>query len=441
MKLLNTRTLQIHEVTLKPPPYATLSYFWGGTFNEWTIPDSVQLQRACTETRRLGLEWLWLQGLCIDRSSAFETSECINSLFGIFKGSVVCLVYLGDASVEAGETTPLIAGSILRQSLWLQRIWSLTELIASKDVFFFDSKWRQFGTKLSLLHEISDATRIDRHVLEDSDCLTEISVARRMSWASSCSCDREEDLAYALIGLFGVRMTIQYGEGYRAFLRLQEEIMSTTDDASLLCWQAGTHAAHGYRGLLAHSPAEFGHFALIPPIAPLHVHGDLKLTSDGVIIENVSLSRDIGFNIVLPLYSDDGKARYGMCLTLWKGRYVKPYLGFTRLDVDTSQTVRQICIMRDVDSRMSGKVATELLETKLRRSTASREDGAAQGRLYRNTPIYNLRSQTTAISVSMGYKPLNGESHYCLLSWSHVFTHHNSTPVPAQLSGCACCRN
>ncbi|KAH8763056.1 hypothetical protein F5883DRAFT_618331 [Diaporthe sp. PMI_573] len=379
-------TDMIHEVTLKPPPYATLSYFWGGTFNEWTIPDSVQLQRACTETRRLGLEWLWLQGLCIDRSSAFETSECINSLFGIFKGSVVCLVYLGDASVEAGETTPLIAGSILRQSLWLQRIWSLTELIASKDVFFFDSKWRQFG-------------------------------------------------------LFGVRMTIQYGEGYRAFLRLQEEIMSTTDDASLLCWQAGTHAAHGYRGLLAHSPAEFGHFALIPPIAPLHVHGDLKLTSDGVIIENVSLSRGIGFDIVLPLYSDDGNARYGMCLTLWKGRYVKPYLGFTRLDVDTSQTVKQICIMRDVDSRMSGKVATELLETKLRRSTASREDGAAQGRLYRNTPIYNLRSQTTAISVSMGYKPRNGESHYCLLSWSHVFTHHDSTPVPAQLSGSACCRN
>ncbi|KAL1855904.1 hypothetical protein Daus18300_010883 [Diaporthe australafricana] len=109
-----------------------------------------------------------------------------------------------------------------------------------------------------------------------------------MSWASACSYDREEDLAYALIGLFNISMMILYGEGHLAFLRLQDEISRSMDDASVFCWQAGPHAASKYRGLFAHSPAEFSHFTSIPPIAPLHIHGDTQLTSAGVVIKDVS---------------------------------------------------------------------------------------------------------------------------------------------------------
>ncbi|KXX82119.1 Vegetative incompatibility protein HET-E-1 [Madurella mycetomatis] len=46
---------------------------------------------------------------------------------------------------------------------------------------------------------------------------------------------REEDLTYCLLGIFDVSMPMIYGEGgYKAFSRLQEEIMKTTRDHSIV---------------------------------------------------------------------------------------------------------------------------------------------------------------------------------------------------------------
>ena len=405
MKLLNTRTLQLHQAPPQPPPYATLSY----SPAESTAPTPAQRQSACTEARRLGLEWLWLQSLCIDRSSSAAISESINSLFSVFQESAVCLVYLGNVSIEPGQTTSEVAGKLLQKSRWLRRIWTLTELIASKEVVFFDRDWRQFGTKMSLLHELSDATGIDRPVLENAESLSDFSVARRMSWASICSYDRQEDLAYALIGLFGVSMTILYGEGPLAFLRLQDEISRTTDDASLFCWQAEPYAELEYRGLLAHSPAEFSHFASIPPIAPLHIHGDVQLTNAGMVMKDVSVSHSFGSDIVLPLYSEDGTARYGMCLKFWKDRYVKPYLGFTRLEALVSQTVRRICIIRDVDPRTSAKIAMDSPQIKLDQPPA--RDGAIHGRRQFRAPVQDLGSHAASFAFASSSKPATGRPH------------------------------
>jgi hypothetical protein len=43
----------------------------------------------------------------------------------------------------------------------------------------------------------------------------------RMSWAADRETTRIEDLAYYLLGIFGVNMPLLYGEGKKAFLRLQ----------------------------------------------------------------------------------------------------------------------------------------------------------------------------------------------------------------------------
>lgn len=439
MNLLNTRTLQVQQALPQTPPYAALSGFGDGTFTGSMIPTPAQKQSACTAAHRLGLEWVWLQSLCVDYSSSAEISECVNSLFGVFRDSAVCLVYLEDVLFEAREPVASeIAGKLLRTSRWLQRIWTLPELIASKEVLFFDRNWRQIGTKQLLLHEISAATRIDRLVLEDSEYLSDFSVARKMSWASACSYDRVEDLAYALIGLFGISMMVMYGEGPRAFLRLQEEILNITDDASLFCWQAGPDEAHEYRGLFAHSPAEFSHFASIPPIAPLRIHGDLQLTSEGVVIKDVSVRHGFGSDIVLPLYSRDGRARYGMCLAFWKGQYVKPYLGFTGLDGVSSQTVGRICIIRDVDIRMSQKIATEPLQAGSRRPSASKWCNEIHGRRQRDARGYHFRSHITALSLCMDYKLPSGEPHY--FTWNHVLTQQFGLLSQDRLAGSACCQ-
>lgn len=48
-----------------------------------------------------------------------------------------------------------------------------------------------------------------------------------------------------------------YGEGDRAFLRLQEEIIKTSDDMSIFAWVSPKATFSAYRGLLAQSPSDF----------------------------------------------------------------------------------------------------------------------------------------------------------------------------------------
>ncbi len=41
-----------------------------------------------------------------------------------------------------------------------------------------------------------------------------------MSWAAPLQTKREEDLPYCLLGIFAISMSLLYGEGTRAFIRL-----------------------------------------------------------------------------------------------------------------------------------------------------------------------------------------------------------------------------
>ncbi len=75
-----------------------------------------------------------------------------------------------------------------------------------------------------------------------------------MSWAAFRQTTRIEDRAYSLMGLFGVHMSLLYGEKEKAFIRLQQRIMKTTADQSLFAWKDSLLATEEYSGLLAKSP-------------------------------------------------------------------------------------------------------------------------------------------------------------------------------------------
>jgi hypothetical protein len=75
-----------------------------------------------------------------------------------------------------------------------------------------------------------------------------------MSWAARRTTTREEDSAYCLLGIFDVNMPLLYGEGSKAFLCLQEEIMRTSTDLSILLWQGDASATNG---MLAATPLCF----------------------------------------------------------------------------------------------------------------------------------------------------------------------------------------
>lgn len=119
--------------------------------------------------------------------------------------------------------------------------------------------WAEIGCKDTLTRFLKRITRIPEDVLRQEKALDRFSVAERMSWAAGRQTTREEDITYCLMGLFDVNMPLLYGEGSKAFIRLQEEIVRETRDDSLFAWCSteASAARAPYRGLFASSPEEF----------------------------------------------------------------------------------------------------------------------------------------------------------------------------------------
>ncbi|USP78162.1 hypothetical protein yc1106_05436 [Curvularia clavata] len=216
---------------------------------------------AAEQARGQGCDYLWVDTCCIDKTSSAELQEAINSMYRWYRDAEVCIVYLSDIAVDHGDfrTASEIAGYAFTHSRWTQRGWTLQELIAPAVCRFYFQDWTLMGEKVEFLNELSEATGIPVHVLEETRSLNEVSVAERMSWAAHRQSTRIEDVAYCLLGIFDIHMPLLYGEGEKAFIRLQEEILKTTDDYSLFAWRADGSHQSTYRGLLARSPTEFQH--------------------------------------------------------------------------------------------------------------------------------------------------------------------------------------
>ncbi|KPM34429.1 hypothetical protein AK830_g12140 [Neonectria ditissima] len=103
----------------------------------------------------------------------------------------------------------------------------------------------------------TDVREVVRYVGKYGPRFWQLRIARRMSWAANRQTTLIEDQAYLLLGLFDVNMPLLYGEGERAFQRLQEEIIKVDEDASILAWSS-TEAEAGFApNGLAMSPAQF----------------------------------------------------------------------------------------------------------------------------------------------------------------------------------------
>ena len=268
MRLINATTMQLEYFMADPPPYAILSHTWEDdevTFQDFTDPNRAvtstkkgfaKIQLACQLAKQASIAYAWVDTCCIDKTSSAELTEAINSMFAWYAESAVCYVFLSDIgaadAIDPLEPTPEFAAS-----RWFTRGWTLQELIAPKVVEFYDQEWTLRGTKGGLAKVLETITRIDGQVLRDSSVLADIPVARRMSWAATRVTTRVEDTAYCLLGIFDISMPMLYGEGKKAFIRLQEEIAKETNDLTLFAWQARDAGVQKYRGVLATSPAEF----------------------------------------------------------------------------------------------------------------------------------------------------------------------------------------
>jgi hypothetical protein len=62
-------------------------------------------------------------------------------------------------------------------------------------------------------------------------------VREKLHWASTRVTTRQEDIAYSLFGIFGVRLPVDYGEKQdKALGRLLQEIVARSGDITGLDW-------------------------------------------------------------------------------------------------------------------------------------------------------------------------------------------------------------
>ncbi|KAI4184827.1 MAG: hypothetical protein L6R41_004493 [Letrouitia leprolyta] len=287
MRLLNTASVTLHEFHgHRMPPYVILSHTWEQeevSFEDIQSQDCTHLAgyekiiRCCELAASQGWEYVWIDTCCIDKRSSAELSEAINSIFRWYREAQVCYTYLSDVvSVSRDD---------FFFSRWFTRGWTLQELLAPGVVIFVNAFWEVLDTKRSLRRELSSITGISQEHLSSP---MSASIATKMSWASYRETTRLEDIAYCLLGLFDVNMPLLYGEGDKAFMRLQHEIVKVSDDESIFAW---CDSGLAQSGLLARSPAAFAMSGSIVPVklSNFDRKGLYTVTNRGVAFEQMAL--------------------------------------------------------------------------------------------------------------------------------------------------------
>jgi hypothetical protein len=185
MRLLNTRTLDFLE-SYEIPTYAILSHRWDEeevTYNDVkhnrqsVLKGWSKITSFCALALFDGYEYAWVDACCINKDSSAELGESINSMYRWYKDAGACYAYFSDVTFEAmnpqGEFT-------FRNSAWFTRGWTLQELIAPLNVYFYNCKWQLIGSKLGLCGLVADITGISVDVLRHSLLPYECTIAHRM---------------------------------------------------------------------------------------------------------------------------------------------------------------------------------------------------------------------------------------------------------------------
>ena len=303
----HTESYQIEDFSdLNGIEYATLSHTWEDE-GEVLFQDMADLgcamiktgwekvKRTCELARKHDppIKYAWVDTCCIDKTSSTELSEAINSMFNWYRGSKVCFVYLKGFSQDL-TSLPINDPDFetaLGQCRWFTRGWTLQELIAPDRTEFYNDTWALIGNKSQLMSRLSGITGINEIVLRDAKNLSTIPVGRRMSWAAKRETKRKEDIAYCLLGIFNVNIPLLYGEGSKAFIRLQEEIARLNNDLTLFAWRQQPEKPLRFRGIFAEGPEEFvGCVDLHTPRRSFGRDTEFSLTNRGLRFESNMLS-------------------------------------------------------------------------------------------------------------------------------------------------------
>ncbi|KAK3670450.1 hypothetical protein LTR78_009691 [Recurvomyces mirabilis] len=233
MRLLNVHTVKFEVFHSERPRYVTASHRWrageeamlGHILNQEKTDTSgyKKIEGFARYVREhvKGVDWLWVDTCCVNQDSNVEVTEAVNSMFQWYADAELCLAYLADVQ-DPGNLDEFV------KSVWFDRGWTLQELLAPRTVLFVSSDWRVIGHKGDgasseehitqelgpcLISRIASRTRISEDVLKDYSQSKALTTEEKLAWATNRQTTRLEDMYYSLLGIFDVRMRLDYGEG------------------------------------------------------------------------------------------------------------------------------------------------------------------------------------------------------------------------------------
>jgi len=268
-----------------------------------------KLKHFCRLAADRGIDFTWADTCCIDKTSSVELDESIRSMFRWYRNSALCIIYLAQTHTLDDALTQ----DADNHDEWFSRGWTLQELLAPDCLKLFGADWNELMTsevndkKSSLVQFISNVTGISAEDLADFKP-GPFSIDKRMCWAAKRRTKRVEDVAYSLMGIFGVSFSVAYGEGASsAFCRLIEAIILAGADGTVLNW-AGPSAQHHVSRYIPVSPASYlGYLPIQPQRIP-----DLALTRNGMQLPLV----------LLPVKFDNDVPTYTIKFTELNGRMI-----------------------------------------------------------------------------------------------------------------------
>ncbi|PPJ60919.1 hypothetical protein CBER1_06203 [Cercospora berteroae] len=333
------------------PQYAILSHTW--QLDEVLYRDVVfgtsaaragyrKLKLAATQARVHGYCYIWIDTCCIDKSSSAELQEAINSMFNWYAQAETCYAYLSDVMFQRHQAgfEPMFSNS-----RWFTRGWTLQELLAPRDVYFFSESWHELGNLRGpddepLRKLVSQTTGISEYYLLATHRLTKANVATRMRWASGRETARTEDMAYSLLGNFDISMPLLCGEGKKAFRRFDT-------------------IRHG---LPSDSPADFARYTVHDDRLAKRHGRDLTATTS-YTMTNVGLSIELKLKSIvtdtiylalLERQKAKDKSRSAICLWRMGGtRFVRILCNKLSSVLPEETTATPCLIWQDIEARVS----------------------------------------------------------------------------------------
>ena len=371
-----TKVLEFHDETTE---YAILSHRWIDS-TEVDYEEMVDLAKmngqeqdeirgrqgykkiidTCKQTKQDGYELLWIDTCCIDKRSSAELSEAINSMYRWYANAKICYAYLHDVdsssfpTEENKEKYPNPKSNGWPE--WFSRGWTLQEMIASRNLQFFNKDWQLIGNKKMLARTLYTITRVPGHILADGlEGYRRPCVAQIISWAAKRTTTRVEDKAYSLMGLLDVNMPMLYGEGKKAFHRLQLEIIRSSNDQSIFAWGHKSDVRIG--SILADDPSDFkdcSHVELMNHAELIKEFPNLSSTNADHFDVFPIMNRGIQIWMPLRRYHDSNtvfkaylpcRDGYGSVMSidvvLWNSNYYR-YPSMKWVDLEGSPEFRQV---------------------------------------------------------------------------------------------------